>query len=123
MKRKVGYVPPKTITVTRTPAPVKNVPSEADFKARKAAKKDPPGKPSALTKEIRKKPINRPEITAKQVVAWINSHPLFKWSSMCFLIGINKGNFGITIQSEDPKIKPEIVLKIVSVISKYGFQV
>jgi hypothetical protein len=63
------------------------------------------------------------EVTAKQVVAWINAHPLFKWGGMCAEIGIHKGNFLKVIQSQEPKLKPEIVAKIVAVIGEYGFNV
>lgn len=61
------------------------------------------------------------EYTPEEVVAWINDHPGFKWGWMCDQIGLNKGNFGVTLKSEAPKIKPGMVLKMVSVIKDYGF--
>jgi hypothetical protein len=119
LKRKIGYQPPKkTVTVLKTPVPVPNVPDQATFKDAQKGKRD---KPSAGSKALAKEIMKAPVITAKQVVDWIKSHPLFKWGSMCFLIGIDKGNFARTLESADPKIKPEILTKIVAVIKQYGF--
>lgn len=57
----------------------------------------------------------------KIIIAWIKSHPMFKWGVMCKDVGIDKANFSRTMANPNPVISPEILLKIVSVISEYGF--
>ena len=66
-------------------------------------------------------PNNEPA-TAQEVISWINSHPMFKYSVMCDEIGIDKARFCRTLQSKNAVIKPEIVAKIEAVIKRYGFR-
>lgn len=57
----------------------------------------------------------------KQIVAWINERPLFKWSGMCRELGIDPSNFSRILQSTNPVIGPEMMAKILPVLREYGF--
>lgn len=68
------------------------------------------------------KPVDIP-VTPKQVIDWINAHPGFKWAWLCKQVSVNKSNFSRTIQHEDPKIRPDVLEKMVVIIKDYGFGV
>lgn len=56
-----------------------------------------------------------------KIVSWINDHIYFKWSSMCAVVGIDKGNFKRILESEKPVIKDEVVNKIEKILKRYGY--
>ena len=66
--------------------------------------------------------VEKKDVCAEDVIAWIKAHPLIKHSSMCKLIGTDPGNFTRTICSEKPIIKQDVLAKIVEVIKDYGFR-
>jgi len=57
-----------------------------------------------------------------KIVEWIKSHPLFKWGTMCKVVGIDKSNFSRTLQEENPKIKADVIVKMESILKEYGYK-
>jgi len=125
LKRTIGYVKPRATTKTtemKTPSPVPRKPTVKEFEEAKKAVKDTRKKdPHLLEKEIIKVPYNTESSTARQLIAWIKKHPLFKWAVMCQQIGIDKSNFKRAMLSKEPVIKPEIAAKIEAVLKEYGY--
>lgn len=113
LKRKIGYVKPKVAAkkIVETPT-FKAVGNESA----KLNRGEPIGPEWLADSPMCKKPA-----TAKQLIAWIQKHPLFKWGTMCQQIGIDKANFKRTMESEEQVIKPEIASKIEAILRLYGF--
>lgn len=55
------------------------------------------------------------------IIKWIKSHPEFKWGVMCKNLSIDKGNFHRTINSKEPVIKLEDIIRIEETLKKYGY--
>lgn len=106
MKRVVGYVAPKVEK------------KESVIKAQKME--------DVLAEPV-KSQINVSEIIASEIekapkiVKWINDHPAFKWGVMCSELGIDRGNFQRTLNSEKIKIKIEFIAPIEEYLKKYGY--
>lgn len=64
----------------------------------------------------------KPDLTGS-VIKWISTHPHFKWTKLCFEVGMDPGNFQRVMKTKNPVIKPEILKKIVKILANYGFQV
>ena len=58
---------------------------------------------------------------AKDIVEWIKAHPWIAWGRMCIELGLDKGNFKRTMDSENPSIKAEIIIKIETGLKNYGY--
>lgn len=105
----------------------KTLKRQIGYKAAKSAPK-PTEKPSLKQKAENIVGVAKKEVpvissvTPQDVVDWIIAHPLFKWSGMCRELGMNKGNFAVVIHSRVPKIKPEVLGKIIPVLTEYGFK-
>lgn len=65
--------------------------------------------------------IETAKIKTKKVVKWINDHEEFKWGVMCTKLGIDRGNFQRTLNSDEPNIKIELVLQIENFLTAYGY--
>lgn len=107
LNRQIGYKKPTTVKATSTKAT-----NYSSVVAYTVVKKEKPAPSPEEAKAIKE----------KKIIAWINSHPMFKWGSMCLLLKINKGNFHGNLSSKKPFISLENIKKIEQVISDYGYE-
>lgn len=57
-----------------------------------------------------------------KIINWIKDRPSFKYSIMCDEVGIDRGNFSRLLRKKNAKITLELIAKIETYISKYGYK-
>ena len=62
------------------------------------------------------------KLKSQKITSWIKSHPAIKWSFICKIVGIDKGNFQKILKSENPSIKIENIIKLEKELKKYGYE-
>ena len=115
----------REILYKRTPAPAKK-----DGKSTPQAVKSAPVGNKSAKKVVKKKadvvpewvPCTPEEVLMKEIKVWIVAHPHFKWSRMAQEVGLQKSNFYTKfLTASVPSLKPEILPKLVKIMSNYGF--
>ena len=117
MKREILYKRPPAPAkkeVKPVPKAVKSA-STANKAPKKAAKKKAAPVPQWI-------PVTPEEVLMKEIKDWIVAHPHFKWSRMAQEVGLQKSNFYTKfLTASVPSLKPEILPKLVKIMSNYGF--
>ena len=98
LKREIGYKPEQT---TKNVSPTKVVDK----------------KPPKTTPVV----VEDPKLKALKIVVWLKAHPFFAWGRMCVALGIDKGNFKRTLDSENPSINENNIVKIENALKNYGY--
>ena len=62
------------------------------------------------------------KVKSKKITDWIKSHPAIKWTIICEMVNIDKGNFHRILKSENPKIKIEDIIKLEKELKQYGYE-
>lgn len=62
------------------------------------------------------------KVKSKKITDWIKSRPAIKWTIICEMVNIDKGNFHRILKSENPKIKIEDIIKLEKELKKYGYE-
>lgn len=103
------------------PTPLKRQIGYKKESAKKTTQLPPPSfRPSVKNNEPCLHGIDK-EPTAKEIVTWLKSHTMFKWSALCEEVGIDKGNFHRTMNNENPTIKPGVISRMLPHLKEYGF--
>jgi len=112
LTRKIGYVKPTSSVKVNPVKKTETTESEPEVK-NDTQNKEPEIDLVAI--------VEASKLKTKKVVKWINEHEEFKWGVMCTKLGIDRGNFQRTLNSDEPSIKIELVLQIENFLTAYGY--